>query len=76
MMGDQLPLTARIIAAADVYQALAEKRPYREALPHEVVMSIMDKEARTKLDGSCLDVLRASSRTAAEPEENYMAVGV
>ena len=59
MRGDQLPLTARIIAVADVYQALAEKRPYREALPHEVVMNIIDKEAGTKLDGSCLDVLRA-----------------
>ena len=29
---DQMPLTARIIAVADVYQALTEKRPYRESL--------------------------------------------
>ena len=76
IMGDQLPLTARIIAAADVYQALAEKRPYREGLPHDVVMSLMDKDAGTKLDASCLEVLRASSRIAAPPEEKYLAVGV
>ena len=76
MRGDQLPLTTRIIAVADVYQALAEKRPYREALPHEVVMNIMDQEAGTKLDGSCLDVLRADNRAAAETEQKCMAVGV
>ena len=76
LMGDQLPLTARIIAVADVYQALAAKRPYREALPPEVVMSIMAKDAGTKLDGNCVDVLRASSGIAAQPEEKYMAVGV
>ena len=76
MRGDQLPLTTRIIAVADVYQALAEKRPYREALSHEVVMNIMDQEAGTKLDGSCLDVLRADNRAAAEIEQKCMAVGV
>ncbi len=31
--GDNLPLTARILCVADVYQALSEKRPYREGLP-------------------------------------------
>ncbi|HEX4484637.1 MAG TPA: hypothetical protein VH088_00115, partial [Terriglobales bacterium] len=51
---------------ADVYQALSEKRPYRESLPHEVVMGIMDKDAGTRLDATCLDVLRPNGANVAE----------
>ena len=54
----QLPLTARIICVADVYQALTEKRPYRDNLPLEVVFGIMEKEAPSCLDGDCLDALK------------------
>ena len=36
-----LPVDARILAVADVYDALSASRPYREALPHERVMEIM-----------------------------------
>ena len=66
LMGDQLPLTARIIAVADVFQALSEKRPYRESLPNDRVMGIMEKDAGIKLDANCLDALRASTRTASQ----------
>ena len=72
---DQMPLTARIIAAADVYQALSEKRPYRESLSHEVVMGIMDKDAGTKLDAACLDILRSSGRAELKEEAQRAAVG-
>ena len=33
----ELPLTARILCVADIYQALTEDRPYRKSLPDEVV---------------------------------------
>ncbi len=72
----QMPLTARIIAVADVFQALTEKRPYRESLPHEVVMEIMGKDAGTRLDAGCLDVLRANGSTTAKEDAKYAAVGV
>lgn len=32
--GDQIPLCARIVAVADVYDALTSKRPYKRALSH------------------------------------------
>ena len=33
--GDQIPLCARIVAVADVYDALTSKRPYKRALSHQ-----------------------------------------
>ena len=39
--GTQIPLSARIVAIADVYDALVSKRIYKSAFPHEVSKSII-----------------------------------
>lgn len=58
LTGQQLPLTARIICVADVYQALSEKRPYRESLPPKVVFGMLAEDASTRLDAECLTALK------------------
>src|SRR5438876_2554963 len=45
LSGDQIPLLVRIPTVVDVYDALATKRPYRDALPHETCIDIMRGEA-------------------------------
>jgi putative nucleotidyltransferase with HDIG domain len=46
-----LSLEARIIAVADVFQALEQHRPYRSPLPADEVLAILKEEAKTeKLD--------------------------
>jgi putative nucleotidyltransferase with HDIG domain len=64
--GDNLPLTARILCVADVYQALSEKRPYREGLADDVVFGIMEKDAPAQLDPKCFDALKQNSGISAE----------
>ena len=49
-----MTLSARIIAVADVFQALSEKRPYREGLPLEVVLGMMEKDIPQRLDAAML----------------------
>jgi HD-GYP domain-containing protein (c-di-GMP phosphodiesterase class II) len=41
--GEHLSTSVRILAVADIYEALASKRPYRQDLSGEEVMSIMNK---------------------------------
>jgi putative nucleotidyltransferase with HDIG domain len=55
-----MTLPARIIAVADVFQALTEKRPYRESLPLDVVFGMMERDIPEKLDGECLRALKES----------------
>lgn len=43
--GEQIPLLARILQVADVYDALTTARPYKPAYPHEKAMSILRDEA-------------------------------
>lgn len=45
LRGDQIPLKARIMQVADVYDALITERPYREALCSEEALGILYREA-------------------------------
>jgi putative nucleotidyltransferase with HDIG domain len=45
LAGENIPLHARILCVADVYDALTSARSYRRALTHEEAMEIMRREA-------------------------------
>ena len=48
--GEQIPLEARIMAIADVYDALVSKRVYKEAYDFEKANSIIMEDMGTKFD--------------------------
>lgn len=58
LRGDAIPLDARVIAVADVFDALTSARPYREAWSVERALDIIDQEAGSKLDPRCVAALR------------------
>lgn len=43
---DRIPLTARILQAVDLYDALTTDRPYRKALPFEDAFAVIREEAK------------------------------
>jgi putative two-component system response regulator len=45
LAGEKIPLLARIFQIADIYDALANERPYKPALPREQIIRIMQDEA-------------------------------
>ena len=59
LAGPAIPLGARIVAVADVFDALTSGRPYRAALAREAGLSQLLHEAGRSLDP---DVVRASVR--------------
>lgn len=60
LTGDRLSIEARILAVADVFDALAANRPYRDSLPREKVFGILRKDAPRALDISCVEALDQS----------------
>jgi putative nucleotidyltransferase with HDIG domain len=50
LAGEDIPLSARIVALADVYDALTSERSYKRGLTHEEAMEIMRKDAGTAFD--------------------------
>jgi putative nucleotidyltransferase with HDIG domain len=49
---------ARLLAVADIYDALAAERPYRGAMPREKVFSILDEHVPHALDADCVQALK------------------
>jgi putative two-component system response regulator len=52
--GEDIPLLGRLMAFADVYDALISKRPYKEALQHERVLEIIKGESGRQFDPSLM----------------------
>ncbi len=45
LKGDSIPLLVRVLAVADVYDALASDRPYRVSMTHETCQAVMTENA-------------------------------
>jgi HD-GYP domain-containing protein (c-di-GMP phosphodiesterase class II) len=55
LSGDAIPLAARIVAVADVWDALTSTRSYRPAWPLERAVAIMRDGHGTQFDEVCLE---------------------
>jgi putative nucleotidyltransferase with HDIG domain len=58
LAGEQIPLTARILCIADVYDALTTTRSYRPAYSSEDALALMQQEAGGIFDPTLLDMFR------------------
>lgn len=70
---ERLSLEMRIIAVADIFDALTAKRPYRDAMPFEHAFTIMQKDAGRAIDAECLDALMQHHACAAETDSTRPA---
>jgi HD-GYP domain-containing protein (c-di-GMP phosphodiesterase class II) len=56
LAGEEIPLAARIVAVADAYDAMASKRIYKEAYPHERCVEIIGEESGKQFDPALVEV--------------------
>jgi HD-GYP domain-containing protein (c-di-GMP phosphodiesterase class II) len=50
LVGEAIPLLSRIVTVVDNYDAMAVRRVYQGARPHDEILRIMESESGTKLD--------------------------
>jgi HD-GYP domain-containing protein (c-di-GMP phosphodiesterase class II) len=50
LAGEAIPLLSRIVTVVDNYDAMAVRRVYQEARPHDEILRIMESESGSKLD--------------------------
>lgn len=55
LVGEKIPLLARILAVADAYDAMISTRPYRQAMPYERVEEILLQGAGRQWDQRVVD---------------------
>ncbi len=57
MQGEQIPLEARIVAVADVFDALTSARPYKQAWSNDDAIAELQRLAGEQLDRACVEAL-------------------
>lgn len=75
LRGEEIPLGARIIAVADFFEAITAKRHYREPMPLEVALHLLDKERGVHFEPKIVDAFIRYHRQIlmnAQPEDLFL----
>lgn len=67
----EIPLEARIIAVADIFDALTSKRPYKLAWSNEEAFSLLERLAKDKLDQNCVSALMSNPDKILEIQDKF-----
>jgi cyclic di-GMP phosphodiesterase len=72
LIGPLIPLSARLMAVADVYDALISKRVYKPAFPHEKAVQIIGEGSGKHFDPDIVDIFLATSAEFRKIAEVFM----
>lgn len=76
LAGEQIPISSRIIAIADTYDAMTSSRSYRQALPHETAIEEIKRCSGTQFDPELARIFvgigEEIETIKQNPEESYL----
>ena len=72
--GEAIPISARIVALADVYDALRSRRPYKEPIPHEKAKAIILEDSGTHFDPKIVKAFLQCEEQFIEVSERFNCV--
>ena len=75
LSGENIPLSGRIMAIADVYDALTSTRPYKVPVEHEEAVAIMKADSGTHFDPELIEVFLNVHERFREISMQYAAQG-
>jgi putative two-component system response regulator len=55
LKGSEIPIAARVVAVADVFDALTTRRPYKEAMPLDTAKNYLEAKKGIEFDPACVD---------------------
>jgi len=70
--GEEIPVSARLMAVADVYDALVSPRVYKPAMSHEVAMAIIIAGRGSHFDPDLVDAFEQHNQEFRAIAEQYM----
>jgi len=71
LAGDQIPIEARIVALADVFDALTNKRCYKAAFTNEVAEKMIQDSTGSHFDPMVVDIMFKHLSSVREIQNTY-----
>ena len=71
LAGDAIPISARLMAVADVYDALISRRVYKEGMPHEKAVAIITEGRGSHFDPDIVDAFLVLSDAFQQVARRY-----
>lgn len=71
LAGEEIPLVGRIVAVADVFDALTTERPYKDAWPVEKAVNLIKEESGQHFDAEIVDAFLDKLPEILEVKEKY-----
>ncbi len=72
LAGEAIPLQGRIVAVADVFDALTTERPYKKAWPLERALDFLDEQTGRHFDPACVAAFMARLEEALAIQARYV----
>lgn len=74
LVGDEIPLCGRIVALADVYDALTAKRVYKNAFTHDVAKSVILEEGGVHFDPDIVEAFLEAEQEFIDIQRRFANV--
>lgn len=71
LKGEEIPVSARVMAIVDVYEALTSKKAYKDSFSHELSMQIIAEGRGIDFDPSLTDIFLSISDKIKEVHDKY-----
>ena len=71
LSGDDIPISARLMAVADVYDALISRRVYKEGMPHEKAVAIIQEGSGSHFDPDVVDAFTEAAEAFRDIARRY-----
>jgi HD-GYP domain-containing protein (c-di-GMP phosphodiesterase class II) len=76
LKGGDIPLEARIVAVADVFDALSSRRPYKDAWTNDEAYAMLRRMAGETLDAECVEALIRGREEVERIQEQFAENGI
>jgi HD-GYP domain-containing protein (c-di-GMP phosphodiesterase class II) len=71
LKGQDIPIESRIVAVADVFDALTSRRPYKEPWDNDTAFKALHQLSGTVLDRDCIDAMERHREVVEKIQQRY-----
>lgn len=75
-MGEDIPIEARIVAVADIFDALTSRRPYKTAWSIDDAFTLLRQLAGKKLDEHCVNAMIDNRDKIEEIQQQFQEISI